>query len=79
MSWVEAGFIFLIIWWLVLFMVLPWGARRVDPNDLVPGEDHGAPEKPRLAIKFTVTTAISLVLLGLVYGIMVSGIISFRP
>jgi len=79
MSWVEAGFIFLIIWWLVLFMVLPWGVRRVDPDDLMPGEDHGAPEKPRLILKFAVTTCISLVLLGLVYGIMVSGLISFRP
>ena len=69
---------FMIIWWLVLFMVLPWGVRRVDADELVPGEDPGAPAKPKLLLKFAATTVIAGVVFGLVYAVAESGVISFR-
>ncbi len=70
--------IYAIIWWLVIFMVLPWGVRRIEPKDLGLGEDAGAPQKPRMLMKLAVTTVVSGVIFGLVYLVILSGVISFR-
>ena len=78
MGWVTGLAVYVIIWWLVIFMVLPWGVRRIDPEDLGTGEDPGAPEKPRMVLKLAITTVISGVIFGLVYLVVVSGVISFR-
>lgn len=78
MGWITGLAVYVIIWWLVIFMVLPWGVRRIDPEDLGPGEDPGAPAKPRMAMKLAITTVISGVLFGLFYLVMISGVISFR-
>jgi len=76
---IAFGFaVFLVIWWLTLFMVLPFGVKRVDPDDLLPGEDPGAPAKPQLMKKFAITTALSVVLFAIFYFIQASGWISFR-
>ena len=42
--------VYVVIWWLTLFMVLPWGISPVNPDDLLPGEDPGAPAKPKLSL-----------------------------
>ncbi|MFQ5764926.1 MAG: DUF1467 family protein [Rhodospirillales bacterium] len=78
MDWVTGLATYVIIWWLVIFMVLPWGVRRIDPDDLGEGEDPGAPEKPRMLMKIAVTTVVSGVIFGLVYLVVISGVISFR-
>ncbi len=39
-------FMFLVIWWLTLFVVLPWGIRRQESPDA--GHDPGAPSNPML-------------------------------
>jgi len=70
--------VYFIIWWLVIFMVLPWGVRRIDPDDLIEGEDPGAPAKPRMVLKLAATTGVSGVVFVLVYLIIQSGVISFR-
>ena len=50
--------IYFLIWWLVLFAVLPWGVRA--QGDARPaGTDPGAPAIPRLATKLIWTTAVS--------------------
>ena len=71
--------VYFIIWWMVIFMVLPWGVRRIDPENLGKGEDPGAPDKPRMLIKIGVTTVAAAVIFGLVYLISISDVISFRP
>jgi len=55
-------FIFLVIWWLTLFVVLPWGVRRSESPDA--GHDHGAPSNPMLLRKALITTAIALMIWG---------------
>lgn len=52
--------LYLMIWWLVLFTVLPFGIERDDA--LVLGADRGAPKNPHLWIKLTITTGISFLL-----------------
>ncbi len=63
--------LFLTIWFVVLFAVLPFGIRsQHEAGDYVPGTDPGAPVEPRLFIKAVWTTALSLVVFGLVIGLM---------
>ena len=48
-------------WWIVLFAVLPWGARSQNEEpDRLQGTDPGAPVAPRLALKAAITTVLSL-------------------
>ena len=70
--------VYVVIWWLTLFIVLPWGISRVNPDDLLPGEDPGAPSKPHLFKKFIITTVVSLVFFVIFYFVYESGVISFR-
>ena len=70
--------VFVIIWWLVLFMVLPWGVRPPEPEDMEPGQMSGAPAKPNLVLKLAVTTGIALVLWGIAYYVISAELISFR-
>jgi predicted secreted protein len=54
--------IYFIVWWLVLFAVLPWGVRsQHESGAVVPGSDPGAPNLPRVLRKLLWTTLISLV------------------
>ena len=76
MDWGPGIVVFVIIWWLVLFCVLPWGVRQADT--LEPGHAAGAPENPRMWLRFAVTTLIAAALWGLAYYVAVSGWISFR-
>ncbi len=70
--------VYVVIWWLTLFMILPWGISRVNPDDLLPGKDPGAPAKPQLLEKFIITTGVSLVFFVIFYFVYESGVISFR-
>lgn len=56
----EIIVIFVIIWWLVLFVVLPFGIQR-DENS-IKGNDPGAPKNPMLKKKIYLTTIISIFL-----------------
>ena len=76
MTWFTGLFSYLIIWWLVLFIVLPWGNRP--PEHPGPGHIPSAPEKPRLLIKFAATTAIAAIVFLGVYGVIESGWIKIR-
>jgi predicted secreted protein len=63
--------LFLTIWFVVLFAVLPFGVRsQHESGDYVPGTDPGAPVEPRLLIKALWTTFLSLVVFGLIIGLM---------
>jgi predicted secreted protein len=63
--------LFLTIWFVVLFAVLPFGVRsQHEAGDYVPGTDPGAPVEPWLLVKALWTTLLSLVIFGLVIGLM---------
>jgi predicted secreted protein len=69
--------VFVIAWWLIFFMALPFGVRPPD----VPEEGHAAsaPEKPRLLLKAAVTTVLAaLVTVGFGY-LIESGLLDWRP
>ena len=76
MTWFTGAMVYVIIWWVVLFTVLPWGVRA--PDEPEPGHVPSAPVKPRLLLKFAITTGIASVLFVIVYFVIDSDLISFR-
>jgi predicted secreted protein len=62
--------IFLTIWFIVLFAVLPFGVHsQHETGDVAPGTDPGAPVAPQLLAKSIWTTLISVVVFALVAAI----------
>ncbi len=63
MSLTTAIAIYFIIWWVVLFAVLPWGVRSQEESGAVaPGTDPGAPVVPAIWRKLVWTTLASAVI-----------------
>ena len=70
--------IFFVVWWVVLFAVLPFGVKsQYEVGSFEPGTDPGAPQRPLLLIKVGATTAISAVVVAIAYAVWESGIIPF--
>lgn len=75
MDLMTAGFIYLLIWWVVLFAVLPLGVER--HTDTGKGHDAGAPVKPDLKKKLILNTVISFVILAVIWVLVETGIIDW--
>ena len=68
--------IYFIIWWLVLFTVLPIGVTtQAEHGEVVPGSAESAPIQPRLLFKALLTTAIATVVFAVVYYVITRGLI----
>ena len=66
MTVASALAIYFVVWWVVLFAVLPWGVRSQEESGTVSeGTDPGAPVVPRLWAKLMWTTIVSLVVFAL--------------
>jgi predicted secreted protein len=55
--------IFFLIWWVVLFAVLPWGIRsqhESEDEDMVAGTDPGAPVSVQIGRKLLWTTLVAI-------------------
>jgi predicted secreted protein len=53
--------IYAIVWWVCLFIVLPFGVRnQVDAGEVVPGSEPGAPVAPRWWKRVLYTTLLSI-------------------
>jgi predicted secreted protein len=60
MDILTAIFVFILVWWVVIFTVLPWGNKAFDNPEI--GHAASAPANPRIKQKLLVTTLISVVL-----------------
>lgn len=78
MAWTTAVAIYFIMWWVVLFAVLPWGVRgqHEGGDEIVPGTDPGAPAIPYLARKLAATTVASGLLFGILYYVYVKRLVT---
>ena len=58
--------IYFVLWWLTLFLTLPFGVRsQHEDGGRAPGTDPGAPVLARMGSKLIWTTAISAVIFGI--------------
>jgi predicted secreted protein len=63
MTLVSLIAIYFVVWWVVLFAVLPWGVRTQDEEDDVTlGTAHSAPSRPMLLRKALATTIVAAIL-----------------
>ncbi|HZL40234.1 MAG TPA: DUF1467 family protein [Pseudolabrys sp.] len=68
--------IYFIIWWVVLFAVLPWGVHsQQETGEVAPGTDPGAPAAPKVWKKLVWTTVIAGVVFGILTAIYQLGLI----
>jgi len=69
MGLLSGAAIFFIVWWLVLFTVLPWGADSAHETEsaVEPGTAPSAPMAPRIARKFVITTIVASVIFAAIY------------
>ena len=63
MNWLGAFFVYMVLWWVVLFMVLPFGVKRQESPEA--GHDPGAPVVTHLRRKLIATTLVTLVIWGI--------------
>jgi predicted secreted protein len=78
MDWVTGIIVYLLIWWLALFVVLPIGTRPVEEPDPEAGGWRGAPAKPQLLRKVIGTTILACLLWLVAYWLITTDLISFR-
>ena len=76
MSWATGVMVYLVIWWTILFTVLPLGVRRVQNPGR--GQDPGAPERPQLLRKAIITSLVAAVLWLGFYFLHRADVFSFR-
>ena len=71
--------VFFLIWWLVLFAVLPWGVRsQHEGGAIAPGTDPGAPVLPRLGRKLMWTTLIAGVVFAVFYLVVANRLVTLN-
>jgi len=77
MNWFTAVVLYVLIWWTVLFAVLPIGTRAVAEADPETGW-RGTPASARMGRKFLWTTIVATVLWLICCAVITSDWISFR-
>ncbi len=65
MSVLTAFFIYILVWWVMLFTVLPLGVRRHEEEGK--GFDSGAPAKADIKRKLWLNTGISGVIVAVIW------------
>ncbi len=71
--------VFFLIWWVVLFAVLPWGVRsQHEGGEVVPGTDPGAPVVFSLKRKLLWTTLVTVVVFAAFYAVDASGLLTIE-
>ena len=72
MSLLGAFAVYFIIWWTVLFCILPMNIRsQIESGEVVAGTEPGAPSAPQLVQKAVITSVVSLVVFAMIYGLWV--------
>jgi predicted secreted protein len=66
MSATGLAIIYIIIWWIVFFTILPIDVNRQKPIK-INGEDSGSPENPKMLKKFIYCTGITTVIFVIIY------------
>jgi predicted secreted protein len=69
MSFTGLAIIYIIIWWMVFFAILPIDVNRTKIVK-IEGEDAGSPENPKMLKKFIYCTGITTILFTLIYLLM---------
>ena len=79
MGWVEALIVYLLVWWVTLFAVLPWGViTQSDEGRVEAGTDPSAPARAKFGRKLLITTGTAFVLWLIVMAVIQMDLIQVR-
>jgi predicted secreted protein len=68
---------YVVVWWIVLFAILPWGVRpTTEPGGR--GQMSGAPEKPMMGKKILWTSVAAAFVWALIFAIVQSDFLPVR-
>ncbi len=72
--------VYVMIWWIIFFSVLPTGIQsNKEPfREKIEGEDPGAPENPKIAKKFFITTIITSIIFIVIYYLVKIDFLNLR-
>jgi predicted secreted protein len=76
MGWLTGIVVYILVWWVTLFAVLPLWITPSEPGDL--GHSAGAPQRPRLGLKLAVTSAVAAIIWVGIYIVVREPWFSFR-
>lgn len=78
MNLTGAIVLYAVLWFVVLFVLLPLGQRsQAEAGEVVPGTPPGAPHAPRLGRKMLWATVISAVIWAGAAWVILSGVIGY--
>ena len=66
MSVTGSAVLYIIIWWIIFFSILPIDVNREKPIK-IEGEDAGSPENPKMLKKFIYCTGITSIIFIIIY------------
>ena len=69
MSLTGLAIIYIIIWWIVFFAILPVDVDRIKTRK-IEGEDPGSPENPKMLKKFIYCTVLTTIIFIIIYLLM---------
>ncbi|MDW6021481.1 DUF1467 family protein [Mesorhizobium sp. BAC0120] len=70
MTWVSVIALYFVVWWTVLFAMLPFGVRTQDEdNDVTLGTVASAPRGPHMLKVVVRTTIAAFLVCGVFYGL----------
>ena len=71
--------VFFLIWWVVLFAVLPWGIHsQQEGGAIAPGTDPGAPALPKLGRKLIWTTLVAGIVFAAFYVVVANRLVTLN-
>ena len=72
--------VYVMIWWIIFFSVLPVGIKSNKEafRDSIEGADPGAPKNPKIGKKFLITTIITSIVFIMIYYIVDLGFFNLR-
>ncbi len=72
--------VYVMIWWVIFFSVLPVGIRSNKEvfKDKIGGADPGAPKNPKIGKKFLITTLITSIIFIVIYYFVKIDLLNLR-
>jgi len=72
--------VYVLIWWIIFFSVLPVGiqSNKEAFRDKLEGIDPGAPKNPKIVQKFLITTIITSIIFILIYYLVKIDLLNLR-
>ena len=72
--------VYVMIWWIIFFSVLPVGiqSNKEIYKEKIGGNDPGAPKNPRIVQKFLLTTLITSIIFAVIYYLVRIDLLNLR-